>query len=139
MDKLQSQHVDNLYDNKHNNSLNQCLLYSLLFCHSVSFCDKNIKYKVLSILDIKLAYYGDTASENHHTHAYTHRCHMIFLVLQCLKSNLVGFVLLDLQIYVYVLQIVVCPFVLFSFWPLCCLFFFDIRILITPLVSSNSY
>jgi hypothetical protein len=28
-------------------------------------------------------------------------------------------------------------FVLF-FWPLCCLFFFDIRILITPLVSSNS-
>ena len=26
----------------------------------------------------------------------------------------------------------------FSFWPLCCLFFFDIRILITPLVSSNS-
>jgi hypothetical protein len=25
-----------------------------------------------------------------------------------------------------------------SFWPLCCLFFFDIRILIIPLVSSNS-
>ena len=25
----------------------------------------------------------------------------------------------------------------FFFWPLCCLFFFDIRILITPLVSSN--
>ena len=24
----------------------------------------------------------------------------------------------------------------FFFWPLCCLFFFDIRILITPLVSS---
>ena len=24
------------------------------------------------------------------------------------------------------------------FWPLCCLFFFDIRILITPLVSSKS-
>ena len=24
------------------------------------------------------------------------------------------------------------------FWPLCCLFFFSIRILITPLVSSNS-
>ena len=24
------------------------------------------------------------------------------------------------------------------FWPLCCLFFFDLRILITPLVSSNS-
>jgi hypothetical protein len=26
----------------------------------------------------------------------------------------------------------------FFFWPLCCLFFFDIRNLITPLVSSNS-
>ena len=26
----------------------------------------------------------------------------------------------------------------FFFWPVCCLFFFDIRILITPLVSSNS-
>ena len=26
----------------------------------------------------------------------------------------------------------------FYFWSLCCLFFFDIRILITPLVSSNS-
>ena len=25
-----------------------------------------------------------------------------------------------------------------SFWPLCCLFVFDIRLLITPLVSSNS-
>jgi hypothetical protein len=37
----------------------------------------------------------------------------------------------------YVLQIVVCPFVLF-FCPLSCLFFFDLRILITPLVSSNS-
>ena len=27
----------------------------------------------------------------------------------------------------------------FFFWPLCFLFFFDIQILITPLVSSNSY
>jgi hypothetical protein len=26
----------------------------------------------------------------------------------------------------------------FFFWPLCCLFFFDLRILITPLVSLNS-
>jgi len=26
-------------------------------------------------------------------------------------------------------------FCTFFFWPLCCLFFFDIRILITPLVS----
>jgi hypothetical protein len=30
-----------------------------------------------------------------------------------------------------------CPF--FSFWPLCCLSCFDLRILITPLVSSNSF
>jgi hypothetical protein len=30
-------------------------------------------------------------------------------------------------------------FCTFSFWPLCCLFFFDIRILIASLVSSNSY
>jgi hypothetical protein len=29
----------------------------------------------------------------------------------------------------------VCPSV---FWPLCCLSFFDLRIMITPLVSSNS-
>jgi hypothetical protein len=26
----------------------------------------------------------------------------------------------------------------FFFWPLCCLSFFDMRILITPLISSNS-
>jgi len=26
----------------------------------------------------------------------------------------------------------------FFFWPLCCLFFFNIRIMITPLVSSNT-
>ena len=26
----------------------------------------------------------------------------------------------------------------FYFWPLCCLFLFDIRILITPLITSNS-
>ena len=26
----------------------------------------------------------------------------------------------------------------FYFWPLCCLSFFDLRFLITPLVSSNS-
>jgi hypothetical protein len=36
-----------------------------------------------------------------------------------------------------ILWIVVCPFVFFL-WPLCCLSFFDLRILITPLVSSNS-
>ena len=40
--------------------------------------------------------------------------------------------------YMYVLWIVVCPFVLFLLAILCCLFFFDLRILITPLVSSKS-
>jgi hypothetical protein len=29
-------------------------------------------------------------------------------------------------------------FCIFFFWPLCCLFFFDVRILIASLVSSNS-
>jgi hypothetical protein len=33
----------------------------------------------------------------------------------------------------------VLAFLYLFFWPLCCLFFFDIRILITPLVSSNSH
>jgi hypothetical protein len=32
-----------------------------------------------------------------------------------------------------------CMFCRSSFWPLCCLFFFDLRILITPLVSSNFF
>jgi hypothetical protein len=35
----------------------------------------------------------------------------------------------------YVVSIVVCPFVLFSFSN--CVLFFDIRFLIAPLVSSN--
>ena len=55
------------------------------------------------------------------------------------SSPVFRFVLLDLQLDVYVLQIVVCPFVLFFFWPLCFLFFFDIWILITPLLFANSF
>ena len=44
-------------------------------------------------------------------------------------------------------ETIICPISLFRiqisclsffFWPLCCLFFFDLGILITPLVSSNS-
>jgi hypothetical protein len=31
-----------------------------------------------------------------------------------------------------------CVFCTSVFWPLCCLYFFDLRILKTPLVSSNS-
>ena len=47
---------------------------------------------------------------------------------------LLGIISVDLQFYVYVLLIVVCPFVLFL---LAIVFlFFDLRILITPLISS---
>ena len=46
---------------------------------------------------------------------------------------LVGFVLFDLLCVCFVDH-----FLSFFFWPLCCLSFFDLRIPITPLVSSNS-
>jgi hypothetical protein len=51
---------------------------------------------------------------------------------------LVGFVLLDLQFYVYALQIIVCPFGFVLFLLAIVLSVFNIWILITPLVSSNS-
>ena len=51
---------------------------------------------------------------------------------------LVGFVLLDIQFYLYVFVDRCLSFCVFFFCPLNCLFFFDIRILINPLVSSNS-
>ena len=43
-------------------------------------------------------------------------------------------------IFSFIFMLCISLFVLlyFFFWPFCCLFFFDIRILITPLVSSNS-
>jgi hypothetical protein len=50
---------------------------------------------------------------------------------------LVGFCCLIFSFNCNVLKIVVCLFVLFL-WPLCCLFFFDMQIMIVPLVSSNS-
>ena len=60
-----------------------------------------------------------------------------FLVLWCMFCRSL-FVLL----YIFFLAIVFCKslFVLLYIfcWPLCCLLFFDIRILLTPLVSSNS-
>ena len=46
---------------------------------------------------------------------------------------LVGFVLFDLLCVCFVDH-----FLSFFFWPLCCLSFFDLRIPITPLVSSIS-
>ena len=39
----------------------------------------------------------------------------------------------------YVCRIFVDSCLSFFFWPLRCLFFFDFRIIITPLVSSNSF
>ena len=67
------------------------------------------------------------------------------------KVEKLGHIYLFNMCLVYILLIVVCPFVLFL-WPLCCLFFdlrilflwplcclfFDLRILINPSVSSNS-
>ena len=45
----------------------------------------------------------------------------------------------SLVLYHYVCFVYRClSFSTFFFWPLCCLFFFDIRILIAPFVSSNS-
>jgi hypothetical protein len=49
---------------------------------------------------------------------------------------LVGFVLLDLLCVMFCRSLFV--LLSFFFWPLYCLFFFDLLILITPLVSSNS-
>ena len=50
-------------------------------------------------------------------------------------SVLVGFVLLELHFYVKCFVDLCWPF---FFWPLCCLSFIDLWILIIPLVSSNS-
>ena len=50
------------------------------------------------------------------------------------------FVFLKLNIFSFMCMFCRSLLVLLSFffWPLCCLYFFDIRILFTPLVSSNS-
>ena len=51
---------------------------------------------------------------------------------------LVGFMLLDIQFYVYVLQMLF-ALLYFFFWSIVCLFFFDIRILITPFLFYLKY
>jgi hypothetical protein len=56
-----------------------------------------------------------------------------WLIFRVHPRLLVGFVLLDLLFYVYFF-VDRCLF----FLSLCCLSFFDLRILITPLVSSYS-
>ena len=73
----------------------------------------------------------------------TRRVSIVELELLTLPENrvhprlLVGFVF---SIFIFICMFCRLLFVLlcFFFWPLCCLFFFDIRILITPMVSSNS-
>ena len=66
---------------------------------------------------------------------YTHKLHT-FRNTWDLRRFLVGFVLHDL---VFCVMFCSSLFVLlfFTFWPLCCLFFFALQILITPLVSSD--
>ena len=54
-------------------------------------------------------------------------------IFSCSPRSLVVFVLLDLKLYCRSMFVLLS----FFFWSLCCLFF-DIRILITPLVSSKS-
>ena len=59
------------------------------------------------------------------------------VMLTCEDTNWSCIKMQENKFYMYILQIVVCPFVFFL-WPLCCMFFFEIRILIAPLVSSSS-
>jgi hypothetical protein len=54
-------------------------------------------------------------------------CHHLVFVVCCPSSVIRCFFLSSLE-----------PLGHFFFWPLCCMSFFDLRILITPLVSSNS-
>jgi hypothetical protein len=56
-------------------------------------------------------------------------CLMLSVSLDC------PFMILPL---LFSLEVIYFVLLYFFFWPLCCLFFFDIRILIAPLVSSNS-
>ena len=49
---------------------------------------------------------------------------------------LVGFVFLDIQFFLCVCIVHRC--LSYLFWPLCCLFFFDLRIFTSPLAFSNS-
>ena len=56
------------------------------------------------------------------------------------KSRVCRHILYGCKIFSFMCMFCRSLFVLLSFffWPLCCLFFFDIQILITPLVSSNT-
>ena len=64
-------------------------------------------------------------------------------VFDCLAHGLLINKLVDRCLFLFLFLFLFIVFVgvvffVFFFLPLCCMFFFDFRILITPLVSSNS-
>ena len=81
----------------------------------------------------------------------TVRCYIFLLNIDFLGNESYSYIFWMKQVpvgswYIYKRSLASCvcfvdrclSFCTFSFCPLCCLFFFNIRILITPLVSSNS-
>ena len=80
----------------------------------VSFCTYYIWQLLINILNIQFNRMCTTISIPFSYVSVSIRV-LVPLVVQELSSHpfLVGFALIDLQLYVYVLQIVVCPFVLF--------------------------
>ena len=67
--------------------------------------------------------------------------HMLFWAVFALEFSFqtTTFFYLWLQTIRDIVLYVVISIIIIIFWPFCCLFFFDIRIMITPLVSPNSY
>ena len=94
-------------------------------------------------LSLKVGYLGNYSHVVLKISNYLHRyvyIHSYFIDLRCPICIISGLgqrigQVLDLQFYVYVLQIVVCP-LYFFFWPLCCLFFFDIKLMFIELEKS---
>ena len=78
--------------------------------------------------------------------SYSYKLHILIIMKRKFKVPehllekrfLVGFMLLDLNSFICMICRSLFVLLSFFFWPLCSLFFFDIRILITPLVSLNS-
>ena len=94
-------------------------------------------------LSLKVGYLGNYSHVVLKISNYLHRyvyIHSYFIDLRCPICIISGLgqrigQVLDLQFYVYVLQIVVCP-LYFFLWPLCCLFFFDIKLMFIELEKS---
>ena len=90
------------------------------------------------------------------THIVLHFCFVCFLLVLCVcyVSSFSGLSIFDCHfgicrgccnpVFTSIFRFIcmfcrsLFVFLYFFFWPLCCLLFFDILILITPLVSSNS-